>query len=99
MGYFATYRNHPACISRNFSAGTLRPRINRQLDKYLVKVNHRKPKYKSLDMEFDTIDISSIEAVISGLDIDKSVGPVRNFHGGTSQAKKKVEEILEIQAG
>ena len=32
----------------NFSAGTLRPRINKKLPEYLIPVNHKKPKYSSL---------------------------------------------------
>ena len=84
-----------ASDKENFSAGTLRPRINRQLDKYLVQLKHLKPEFKSLDIEFDGTDISDIESVLSKLDIDKTVRPVENFRGGTSQAKEELRYFIK----
>ncbi|MCF7957360.1 MAG: deoxyribodipyrimidine photo-lyase [Phycisphaerae bacterium] len=79
----------------NFSAGTLRPRITKRLDEYLVKLRHKKPEYQSLQMKFDSIDITDIELILSRLDIDKSVKPVKKFKGGTTQAKKLLSAFIK----
>lgn len=84
-----------ASNKENFSAGTLRPRINRQLDKYLVKPKSSKPIRKSPDMNFNSTDISSIESVLSKLDIDRSVKPIDKFKGGTTEAKKRLRYFIK----
>ena len=76
----------------NYSAGTLRPRINKQLPEYMVKVKHVKPKQSSLKMKFDGVecfDISNVEEALAKLDVDGSVGIVKEYKGGTSEAKKR----------
>ena len=84
-----------ASDKENYSAGTLRPRIYRQLSEYMVKVKHGRPKSDSLDMKFDSFDITDIDKALARLDIDRSVGPVRQFKGGTSQAKKRLADFIK----
>ncbi|MHC5118702.1 MAG: deoxyribodipyrimidine photo-lyase, partial [Planctomycetota bacterium] len=61
-----------ASEKENFSAGTLRPRIHRQLDKYLIPLKHTKPKRSSLDLDIKSFLISDIEAALKKLKIDRS---------------------------
>jgi len=84
-----------ASNKENFSAGTLRPRINRQLDKYLVKPKHLKLKNTNLDMQFESVDIEDAEKVLSKLNIDKTVKPVKQFKPGTTQAKKTLKDFMK----
>jgi len=84
-----------ASKKENFSAGTFRPRITKKLDYYLVPLKHSKPKLDSLDMKFHTFDIDDIDKALSKLDIDKSVAKVAGFHGGTKQAKHRLNSFLK----
>jgi deoxyribodipyrimidine photo-lyase len=79
----------------NFSAGTLRPRINKKLPEYMVPLKHRKPLYSSLSMKFSSFIINNIEQALSKLNIDRSVKPVKQFKGGTTEAKKKLTDFIK----
>ncbi|MHC4987030.1 MAG: deoxyribodipyrimidine photo-lyase [Planctomycetota bacterium] len=84
-----------ASEKENFSAGTLRPRIHRQLDKYLVPLKHTKPKHSSLNLDIKSFEISDIDAVLKKLKIDRTVKPSPLFTGGTSQAKKRLKKFIK----
>ena len=79
----------------NFSAGTLRPRINKKLTEYLVKLRYIKPLYRSLDMKFKSFDINDIDFALTRLNIDRTVGRVKNFKGGTTEAKKRLSDFIK----
>ena len=79
----------------NFSAGTLRPRILRQLDTYMVPMRHQRPKHDSLGMRFKSVDISDLNKVLSRLALDRSVCPAPGFAGGTQAAKKRLKAFLK----
>lgn len=83
-----------AAEKENFSAGTFRPRICRQLDAYLVPLQHRKVHAPSLELPFKGLDLSDINQVIARLKVDRSVGPAADFTGGTDQAKRRLEEFV-----
>ncbi len=84
-----------ASDKENFSAGTFRPRITKQLKKYLVPMKQSKPKQKSLGLKFKSFDIENIEKAVSKLKIDKTVGKVEVFQGGASQAKKLLRDFMK----
>jgi deoxyribodipyrimidine photo-lyase len=79
----------------NFSAGTLRPRINKRLPEYLVPVKHSKPVFSSLDMKFKNFSIKDVELALSKLNIDRSVDPVKTFCGGTTEAKRRLKDFIK----
>lgn len=83
-----------ASVKENFSAGTFRPRITRQLGRYLVPLRQSKPKRDSLGLKLATLNIDDIDAVLSGLDLDRSVATVSHFHGGTSNARRHLADFL-----
>jgi len=78
----------------NFSAGTLRPRILRQLDTYMVPMRHTRPKQDSLGLPLKSMDISDLEATLSQLALDRSVPPAPDFCGGTASAKERLRHFL-----
>jgi deoxyribodipyrimidine photo-lyase len=78
-----------------FAARTIRPRIHRRLDYYMVKIKHSKVKVDSLGLRFSSFDISDTNKAVGKLAIDKSVGRCRNFIGGTSQAKKLLRKFIK----
>ena len=79
----------------NFSAGTLRPRIHKQLDTYLVPLKHTKPKCSSLGLKFKNFDISDIKKALKKLKIDRSVKASPFLTGGTSEAKKRLAFFIK----
>ena len=83
-----------ASSKENFSAGTFRPRITKKLDYYLAPLKHKKPKLDSLGLKFTAFDIDDIDKAVSKLNIDRSVGKVDTFHGGTRQAKRHLSLFL-----
>ena len=83
-----------ASSKENFSAGTFRPRITKQLDRYLVPLRRTKPRVDSLDLRFPSFDIDDIDKALSKLDIDRSVPKSNYFHGGTSEAKQRLNVFL-----
>ena len=83
-----------ASTKENFSAGTFRPRITKQLDRYLVPLKRSKPRVDSLDLRFSSFHIDDIYKALSKLGIDRSVPKTESFHGGTSEAKKRLDDFL-----
>lgn len=83
-----------ATDKENFSAGTFRPRISRQLDKYLVKLRRRKPLVDSLSLRFDSLDLDDVGRVLRLLRVDSSVRPVAELTGGPSEATRLLESFI-----
>ena len=84
-----------ASDKENFSAGTFRPRITKQFNKYLVPLKHTKPRKDSLGLKIKSVEIRNIEKIISKLNIDKSVSKVESFHGGTDEAKLYLRDFIK----
>ena len=83
-----------AAEKENFSAGTFRPRIRRQLDAYLVPLRHRKVRFPSLGLSFESLDLRDIDKVIAQLKIDRSVAPAPGLTGGREQAKRHLDDFI-----
>lgn len=86
---------HIASPRHEFAARTLRPKIAMQLEDFLnplaaVKVKHPASKL-GLTSE---IDICDSEAVLASMKLDRSVGPVRRFKGGETEARRRLKAFL-----
>jgi deoxyribodipyrimidine photo-lyase len=86
-----------ASQKEEYSAATLRPKISKHIRDYLKPLTNKNLEKTKLRKEFDSLDISKIENVISKLDIDKSVKRVEKFHGGQSEAKKHLNEFIKAK--
>jgi deoxyribodipyrimidine photo-lyase len=75
-------------------ARTLRPRINRQLERFLVPLRERKVAKRSRLPEVEGIDLTDLKKVAEGLKVDRSVAPVAQFTGGTSKAEKLLQRFV-----
>ena len=82
---------------RETAARTLRPKIRRHLDEYLVELLPTEIEKDSLDLRVEGgIDLSDIDAVLEGMSIDKSVEPLRRLYtGGLTAAKERLKEFIE----
>jgi len=84
-----------ASDKENFSAGTLRPRIRRQLDRFLTPLKAVPLKQSSLDIKIpNTLDIDN-PALLDTLALDRSVPPSSFYTGGTQEAHKRLTYFLE----
>jgi deoxyribodipyrimidine photo-lyase len=78
-----------------YAARTIRPKIHRLLEDYLLPLRPSKVKHSSLNLNMRGLDIENCDKVLKRLDIDGNVLPVsRFFRGGTSQAKNRFRAFL-----
>jgi len=80
-----------------YAARTIRPKIHRRLDHYLVGLKHGALKNASLNLAAEgDIDLEDVETVLTSMTLDSSVSPVGPlFRGGTSHAKKRLKQFIE----
>jgi deoxyribodipyrimidine photo-lyase len=89
-----------ASEKKEYAARTLRPRIQKHLDEFLVELKPTKLDKQSLNMKADGIDLSDIEKVLGGMKLDKSVGSLSHlYRGGNSEAKKMFRRFLKNSFG
>jgi deoxyribodipyrimidine photo-lyase len=63
-------------------AATIRPKILKLLEQFLLKVEPQDIKCKSDDFDFDSFELETAEDYIHSLNIDKSVKPVSKYYSG-----------------
>jgi deoxyribodipyrimidine photo-lyase len=78
-----------------YAAATIRSKIRRKLDAFLVPLKEHEPIFDSLSLDFDSFNIDDLEKAISNLRVDRSVKRVDSFHGGTKEAKSHLETFLD----
>ena len=86
-----------------YGARTLRPKIHRALDRFtqgapLPPLSRREPdlgRRLAGALGLPVRDSGSAVALLKGLDLDRSVAPVRRFRGGETQARARLERFLE----
>ncbi|HUU78820.1 MAG TPA: deoxyribodipyrimidine photo-lyase [candidate division Zixibacteria bacterium] len=78
-----------------YAAATIRPKITRKLDEYLVTLKERVLKKHSLEFDIESLDIANIEQVISKLATDHSVKKSDQYRGGLTECKKNLELFIE----
>ncbi len=77
-----------------WAARTLRPKMMRRLEEYLVPLRARRLKKDSLGLRVASFDIQDAGRALADLKIDRSVGRVTAFMGGTAQAKRRLTEFI-----
>ena len=81
---------------KEYAARTIRPKIQKHLDDFLVELNTTSIDKSSKSMSVDGLDLSDIPALVDDLELDKSVESVSHlFKGGTSQAKAVLDDFIE----
>jgi len=78
-----------------YAARTIRPKIHRHLETYLVGLKQTRVKHQSLGLKFKELDLDNIEPLLQNLNLDRSVPPVSAlFQGGTSRAVKRFDGFI-----
>ncbi|MDH7487993.1 MAG: deoxyribodipyrimidine photo-lyase [Anaerolineae bacterium] len=83
-----------ASAKEEYSAATLRPKIHRRLAEFLVPLREGLPRVDSLGLNLDSVPLADESAVLSLLNIDRSVPPSPLFRGGTAEAKHRLAKFV-----
>jgi len=79
-----------------YAARTIRPKIHRHLERFLVELRTTPLSQHSLDLAIAGVDLTDIAAVLDDLALDRSVPPVSHlFQGGTSAARTTLRQFLD----
>ncbi|MBN1422826.1 MAG: deoxyribodipyrimidine photo-lyase [Planctomycetes bacterium] len=84
-----------ASTKEEYAAATIRAKIHRQLDRFLVPVKERRIARESLGLRVKGFDISGGARILARLDVARRVGPVETFRGGTSEARKRLRRFVK----
>jgi deoxyribodipyrimidine photo-lyase len=77
-------------------ARTLRPRIRRQLEGYLVNLAAAPVCRQTRTFKLQGLDITNLHQVLKGLKINRSVGPAGSFFkGGAGEARRRFGEFVK----
>jgi len=81
-----------------YAAATLRPKIYRHLDRFLVPLPETGLRKDSLRLSLDSLDIGDTGKVLAGFQSSSRsgmrAGPVSSFRGGTSEARRRLREFV-----
>jgi deoxyribodipyrimidine photo-lyase len=83
-----------ASPKEEFAARTIRPKIKAKLEKYLVPLKAVGLKKDSLKLDLETFNPDNPDGILARLPMDRSVGGVKGFLGGTSEAVKRLREFV-----
>ena len=86
-----------ASVKEEYGARTIRPRIHRQLGRFLSELEETPVRRDSLGMRMEGLDLDDLDSLVAGLRIDRSVPAVDTFHGGTSEARQRLRTFLNGQ--
>ena len=78
---------------QEWAARTIRPKIHKLMDEFLVPLEERKVKAKSIGL-LDGVDASDPQKILKGLDIDRSVPPGEE-RGGEDAAQTRLSEFVK----
>jgi deoxyribodipyrimidine photo-lyase len=84
-----------ASPKEEYSAATIRPKIQRRLDDYLQPLEETAVGVDSLGLQFETLDVGDIPKLVSTLPVDQTVSKVASLTGGTEEAKRLLQEFIE----
>lgn len=87
-----------AIPGEQYGAYTLRPKIRRVLSQHLRPVSEPSPRRDSLGLALDVpesrLAAATIEADVSGSDIDHAVRPSLVYRGGYREARRRLERFV-----
>jgi deoxyribodipyrimidine photo-lyase len=84
-----------ASAKEEYSAATIRKKIQAKLKDYLVPLKEHKPLKDSLSVDFETLDLQDTEKVLARLGIERDVKKSAFFVGGTAQARKRLQAFIK----
>jgi deoxyribodipyrimidine photo-lyase len=84
-----------ASSKAEYAARTLRPKLHRLWELFLVELAPTPLERGSLGAGVEGLSLEDVDAVLAGLELDRSVPPVSHlFRGGTSEARRRLRAFL-----
>jgi deoxyribodipyrimidine photo-lyase len=83
-----------ASPKEEYTAGTLRPKLQRILEGYLIPLKERPVRKDSLSLRLDADPEGDLTSLLKKMKIDRAVSPARAFRGGTARANALLEEFI-----
>lgn len=83
-----------ASPKEEYTAGTLRPKLQRILEGYLVPLKERSVRKDSLSLRLDADPEGNLTSLLKKMKIDRAISPVGAFRGGTARANALLEEFI-----
>ncbi len=80
---------------KEHAARTLRPRLSKHLDRFLIELGEVNLKTDSLGLKVKGEDISDVDTFLGKLKLEPDPPPVKLFKGGTKAAKKVLSDFLK----
>ncbi len=81
---------------QEFAARTLRPRIHKIWNDYLVPLKQTTPKHSSMSLKLNgDVDVSNPDIVLSQIKCDRTVKKSPLFVGGYHEAKRRLDRFVE----
>ncbi len=84
-----------ASPKEEYSAATFRPKITRQLDRFLHPCDAISPQHSSLSLDLPSLVAETTDALLSRLTLDSTVPASELFTGGPAEANRRFEEFLQ----
>ena len=86
-----------ASSKREHAARTLRPKIQKHLDRFLVELEPTEVEQNSLGLDVeDGLDLSDVDAVLDNMDLDRGAWPLREMYtGGATAGKEALGRFLK----
>ncbi|MCX6578250.1 MAG: deoxyribodipyrimidine photo-lyase [Candidatus Aminicenantes bacterium] len=84
-----------ASSKEEYSAATIRKKIQGKLKDYLVSLKEHKSLKDSLSLEFETLDLQDRKKLLARLGIERDVKRTAFFIGGTAQARKWLQAFVK----
>ncbi len=82
-----------------YAAYTIRPKINKLLDRYLKPLPNETVEDSSVGIEVDCsetiVTSDNIASLVGECDIDHSVPPSEVYHGGTIEGRKRLKKFVK----
>ena len=81
-----------------YAAYTIRPKINKLLDRYLVPFPSETVEVSSVGLEIDcpetSVTVAAIRNLVAECDIDHTVAPSAVYRGGTANGRKRLSRFV-----
>jgi deoxyribodipyrimidine photo-lyase len=82
-------------MKEEYGAFTIRPKIQKKLEHYLLPLKEIPLRKESLVLKLDSAFGDDVDLFVKKMKIDRSVNRVESFRGGATQAKTHLQEFMD----
>jgi deoxyribodipyrimidine photo-lyase len=86
-----------ASQKEEYAAYTIRKKIHRELDEYMVEMKLPEIGKSSLTLDIFSEEVEDVEALVDKLNLGKEVARTKYFRGGYNEARKRLDNFIEIK--